>query len=256
MLIRSCSYVFLIVTSVGACVGCSGLTARSAPDLHDAQERAAEDITSAIAVLDKMPQIPDAVRQRTRCLAVAPTVDRPGTVYVGGRHGHAVVTCRVGAAWSAPVFVSLTNGSAGPSIDVDSTDLVMLVMSERAMSQLFRPTFVLGADASTAEGPVGAVGAAGNPGTAPPGATDAGAAPEVLSYGKVHGLFAGAQLGGTFVNQDRDALAAMYGTDADVPGILGGSITPPKEAAAFLAHVAAAFPLPQVASLENPKLVN
>src|SRR6185312_8834399 len=76
-------------------------------------------------------------------------------VRIGGPHGRGVVTCRVGTSWSAPAFVSLTPGSDGPQVPLEGSDLVMLVMSARAMSQLFRPTWVVGADASAAAGPTG-----------------------------------------------------------------------------------------------------
>jgi lipid-binding SYLF domain-containing protein len=56
------------------------------------------------------------------------------------------------------------------------------------------------------------------------------------------GLFAGAELGGAVVKQDVPALAAFYGDGADLHAILGGAVSTPREAAAFLEHVAVAFP--------------
>jgi lipid-binding SYLF domain-containing protein len=225
-----------------ALVGCA--PARSATDPRDAREkreRAAQELTDATVVLDEMREIPAGVRERARCVAVGPSLVRAGFV-VGARHGDGVVTCRTGGAWSAPVFITVTGGSAGPQIGVESSDVVMLVMSERGMSQLFRSSFALGADASASAGPAGGAAQAG---------TDASMTAEILSYARSRGLFAGAELSGSVVKQDGDALVAMYGTSADVPGILGGGVTPPPEAATFLDHVRGAFPPVPVALLRR-----
>jgi len=64
---------------------------------------------------------------------------------------------------------------------------------------------------------------------------------EVLSYARSRGLFAGAELSGAVVKQDREALFATYGPSADVHAILMGNVAPPKEAAAFLTRLGAAF---------------
>lgn len=229
------TYCIFAVLLLGE-AGCSGPNAKSVAEMRGARQRAAEELSGATALVDQLPEIPAAVRERARCIVVAPSSTRPGVVTIGGRHGYGVATCRVGAAWSAPVFVSLTAGSEGPRIDVDSSDLVMLVMSERGMSQMFRPTFVLGADASESAGPTADARGAAHGGQAAAGSA------EVLSYARWHGLFEGAPLSGGFVNQDLDALSAMYGQGADVPGVLGGSVAAPREAADFLARVAAAFP--------------
>jgi lipid-binding SYLF domain-containing protein len=224
---------FAIFGCLFGCLGCSGLGARSPAELRDARGRAAEELAKAVAILENVPDLPAGQRERARCVVVTAADRRPGVVTIGGPHGRGVVTCRVGTAWSAPAFVSLTSGSDGPRLDVEHAETVMLVMSERAMSQLFRPTFVLGADASVAAGQA--------EGRAAPDA-------EILSYARAGGRLSGADLGGTFVSQDSDALVAMYGEDPDVPGVLGGGVRVPGEAAPLLARVAADFRAPRVAS--------
>lgn len=225
-----------------ACSGTGSAPTRSAADTRDSRERAVQELDDAVSVLDEMREMPPDVRARARCVAVFPSLVRAGFI-VGARHGDGVVTCRVAGGWSAPVFLSVTGGSAGPQIGVESSDIVMLVMSDRGMSQLFRSSFAVGADASAAAGPVGGAAQAG---------TDASMTAEILSYARARGLFVGAELSGAVVKQDRDALTAMYGPNADVPGILGGSVAAPTEATAFLDHVRAAFPVSApVASLQR-----
>jgi len=220
-------------------VGCSA-PARSPADARNAdRQRAVEELADATQVVGAMRDVPISLRHRARCVAVVPSLLRAG-LFVGARHGDGVVTCRSGAAWTGPVFVSLTGGSAGWQIGVESSDLVLLVMTERGMTQLFRTSFALGADASAAAGPAGGAAQA---------ATDASLTAEIYSYARTRGLFAGAELSGTVVQQNVDALAAMYGPPADARAILAGKVAAPAEAAPFLAQIALAFPEAPAAAL-------
>lgn len=213
--------------------GCSQPAPKSAVDARVADhDRAVEELADATQVLDEMNQIPTRHRERAKCVVVVPSLVRAGFV-VGARHGDGVASCRSNSGWSAPAFVTITGGSAGLQIGVESSDLVMLVMSDRGMTKLFRTSFALGADASAAAGPVGQAAQAG---------TDASITAEILTYARSRGLFAGAELSGAVVKQDRDALEAVYGSAADVHQILAGDVTAPREAGSFLARLGAAFP--------------
>ncbi len=219
-------------------MGCSQ-PSKSPADARDAsRDRAAEELADAAQVVREMNQIGSAHRERARCVAVLPSLVRAGFI-VGGRHGDGVVSCRTSSGWSAPAFITITGGSAGFQIGVESSDLVMLVMTDRAMAQLFRSNFAVGADASAAAGPVGEAAQAG---------TDASMKAEILSYARSRGLFAGAELSGAVVKQDTDALVAAYGASADVHAILAGDVSAPKEANAFLASLGAEFGSGPVAS--------
>jgi lipid-binding SYLF domain-containing protein len=213
--------------------GCSQPAPKSAVEARDADhDRAVEELADATQVLDEMNQIPSRHRERARCVVVVPSLVRAGFV-VGARHGDGVASCRAKNGWSGPVFVSITGGSAGLQVGFESSDLVMLVMSDRGMTKLFRTSFALGADASAAAGPVGQAAQAG---------TDASITAEILTYARSRGLFAGAELSGAVVKQDGDAIKAVYGTAADVHDILAGDVAAPKEAGSFLARLGAAFP--------------
>jgi len=231
---RLSSIHFLVACSLG----CSQ-PARSAADVHQVDhDRAVEELADATQVLEEMNQIPPRHRERAKCVVIVPSLVRAGFV-VGARHGNGVASCRAKNGWSAPVFVSITGGSAGLQVGVESSDVVMLVMSDRGMTNLFRTSFALGADASAAAGPVGEAAQAG---------TDASMSAEILTYARSRGLFAGAELSGAVVKQDREALAALYGAPGDVHGILAGNVAAPKEAGSFVARLAAAFPETGVAT--------
>jgi lipid-binding SYLF domain-containing protein len=178
-------------------------------------------------------EIPRARREKARCVVVIPSL-MSGGLMLGVKRGSGVVTCRTPAGWSPPAFVTVTGGSAGLQAGVESADVVMLVMSERAVAQLFRSSFELGADASAAAGPVGGDRQA---------STDEKLTAEILSYARSRGLFAGVQLNGAVMKQDAAPAFALYGGSADVHAILAGQVPPPKEANAFADELRKAFPL-------------
>jgi lipid-binding SYLF domain-containing protein len=212
--------------------GCSQPAKSPAEVRTTNHDRAVEELADATQVLDEMNQISPTRRQQARCVAVIPSLVRAGLI-VGGRHGDGVVSCRSTSGWSAPAFISISGGSAGLQIGVESSDVVMLVMTDRAKAQLFRSDFAVGADASASAGPVGEAAQA---------STDSQMKAEILSYARSRGLFAGAELSGAVVKQDVDALAATYGDTQDVHAILGGEVPAPKEASSFLTKLAAEFP--------------
>jgi lipid-binding SYLF domain-containing protein len=223
--------------------GCSLLacyrepSAPAEPNTAD-RDRAVEELNDAAIVLREMSQnspIPRAQREKARCVVVVPSMLKVGLV-VGAEHGHGLVTCRTAPGWSSPAFVTLTGGSAGLQAGVQSADLVMLVTGERAVEKLFRASFQLGSDASVAAGPVGESAQA---------STDSTMTAEILSYARSRGLFAGVDVNGLVMKQDRAACSAIYGKRTEVREILVGNAPPVAEASAFLEQVRLTFPSAQ-----------
>jgi lipid-binding SYLF domain-containing protein len=224
----------LFVSLLAVSAGC-GRSARSSSEASDQdRERAAELLRDATLVVRQLAEadIPGSRRERARCAVVIPSMVSGGLV-IGARHGRGVVSCRAKAQWSGPVFVSISGGSAGFQAGLESSDIVMLIMSERAVAQLFRESFELGADVSAAAGPVGKGAQA---------STDTTMTAEILSYARSRGLFAGAQVSGAAMKQDHAATHALYGDGPDIHAILAGEVPPPKEAEAFLEQLQATFP--------------
>jgi lipid-binding SYLF domain-containing protein len=164
---------------------------------------------------------------------------------IGAQHGHGLVTCRTPPGWSSPAFITLAGGSAGLQVGVESADLVMLIMSDRAVARLFQASFQIGADAAAAAGPVGGSAQA---------STDTTMTAEILSYARSRGLFAGVDVNGLVMKQDRAASAALYGKRTEVREVLVGNAPPIREAAAFLEQVALMFPPPTVSSTRTAEV--
>ena len=106
-----------------------------------------------------------------------------------------------------------------------AVDLVMLIMNKEGMHNLSSSKFKLGADASVAAGPVGRHAAAD---------TDWKLRAQVLSYSRARGAFAGLELNGAVVNQDKDSTREFYGRMVPFKTALTGTIPAPSGAYPFL----------------------
>jgi lipid-binding SYLF domain-containing protein len=92
--------------------------------------------------------------------------------------------------------------------------------------------FKIGGDASAAAGPVGRAGQA---------STDWKMNAELLSYSRNKGLFAGIDLDGTSVSQNRDDTEIYYGAPQEFRTVLEGNVAVPPGAVTFVRSVAHYF---------------
>jgi lipid-binding SYLF domain-containing protein len=189
-------------------------------------------LDSSARVLDEIMATPDKgiptnVLADAQCVAVVPSMIKIAIGF-GGRHGKGVATCRTANGWSAPAPISITGGSWGLQLGGEAIDLVMLVMNEKGMNDLLSSKFKIGADASASAGPVGRQASAN---------TDWKMKSEILTYSRARGLFAGVDLGGAAVTQDKDETRILYGKMVPFATILNGKVSPPKSSQAFLSAI-------------------
>jgi lipid-binding SYLF domain-containing protein len=171
--------------------------------------------------------IPDSIMNNSKCIAVIPSMLKIAVGF-GGNHGKGVATCRTAHGWSAPAPVTITGGSWGLQLGGQAVDLVLVVTNDQGMQHLLSSHFKLGADASAAAGPVGRDTSAD---------TDVKLRAEVLSYSRTRGLFAGIDLSGAAISQDKDSTTALYGKMVPFATILRGHVRTPTGSGAFLATV-------------------
>jgi len=194
-------------------------------DIAKRIEESANVLNEIMATPDKA--IPDKVMSDAKCVAVIPSMVKIAIGF-GGNHGKGVATCRTAAGWSAPAPVTITGGSWGLQLGGQAVDLVMVVTNEQGMQHLLSSKFKLGADASAAAGPVGRDTAAD---------TDIKMRAEVLTYSRARGLFAGIDLSGAVLNQDKEETRLLYGSFVPFADILGGKVQPTAVSTPFLAAV-------------------
>ncbi len=193
-------------------------------------------INAAKVVLNEILSAPDNtiplnILQDATCVGVVPGMKKGAFIW-GAQYGQGVVTCRTGHGWSGPVFIRMAGGSFGFQIGGQSTDLVLVAVNDRGFQDLLKSKFKIGGDASAAAGPVGRSGQA---------ATDWKMGAELLSYSRNKGLFAGIDLDGTSVSQNKEDTELYYGAPHPFEAILHGHVAVPAGAVPFVRDVAHHF---------------
>jgi lipid-binding SYLF domain-containing protein len=214
----------LLTTALAATVAVAPLRA--------ADDDPAKRLNDAAAVFSEVMDAPDSgiprdLLQRAHCVVIVPDLKTAAFV-VGGKYGKGYLTCRQidGVGWSAPATVRIEGGSVGFQIGASSTDLIMLIMTERGADKLLASSFTLGAEGSVAAGPVGRTATA---------QTDAQMHADILSWSRSQGLFAGLALQGATLRQDLDDNNTLYGSKLENREIVTKGVRPPASAAKLLA---------------------
>ena len=212
-------------------VVCLCLVTVAADDTND--NKSVDRVKEASTVLDEIQSAPDTgipeeVLGSADCVAVVPSMLKGGFVF-GARYGRGVASCRTPKGWSTPAFFAIEGGSFGLQIGGQAVDLVMLIMNRDGMGRLLSSKFKLGADASVAAGPVGRHAAAD---------TDWKMRAQVLSYSRTRGAFAGLELNGAVINQDKNSTREFYGRMVPFKTSLSGEVDAPATAYSFLSTLA------------------
>jgi lipid-binding SYLF domain-containing protein len=195
-------------------------------DIDKRLDASAKVLNEIMATPDKA--IPDKVMSDAKCVAVIPSMLKIA-VGVGGSHGKGVATCRTeGGLWSAPAPITMAGGSWGLQLGGQAVDVVMIVTNDDGMQHLISSHFKLGADASAAAGPVGRDAGAD---------TDWKMRAEVLTYSRARGIFAGIDLNGSVVTQDKDETRLLYGRFVPFADILDGKVRPREASESFLSAI-------------------
>jgi lipid-binding SYLF domain-containing protein len=207
-------------------MGVSWAADKDQSDIAKRIDEYAKVLNEIMATPDKA--IPDKVMRDAKCIAVIPSMVKIAIGF-GGNHGKGVATCRTeSGAWSAPAPLTITGGSWGLQLGGQAVDLVMIVTNEQGMQHLLSSKFKLGADASAAAGPVGRDAAADS---------DIKMRAEVLTYSRARGLFAGIDLSGASLTQDKDETRLLYGSFMPFSEILSGKVHATELSEPFLSAV-------------------
>lgn len=215
----------LLLTSLGLSVQASELDIR------------VDTATQILQDLKNIPEnaIPPALMNRAYAVAVIPSVVKAGFI-VGGTYGRGIVVARrADGQWSNPVFVQLTQASLGFQAGLQSTDLILVFKTQRALDGLSRGKITLGADASIAAGPVGRQATA---------STDLQMQSEIYSYARSRGFFAGVSLQGGALAIDRKANGAYYQGESSAARILADASIPGRPSARRFVETLATVALP------------
>jgi lipid-binding SYLF domain-containing protein len=219
------------ISSICLCFLVAGpaFAASSKQDLQDRIDSAKTVMEQIMTAGDR--SIPLNILQQATCVAIVPSLIKGAFVF-GAQYGQGVVTCRTGHGWSGPVFIRMAGGSIGFQIGGQATDLVLVAVNDKGLQDLLKSKFKIGGDASAAAGPIGRSGQA---------STDWKMNAELLSYSRNKGLFAGIDLDGTSVSQNKEDTELYYGGPQHFDTVLKGDVEVPPGAVEFVRTVARFF---------------
>ncbi len=141
-------------------------------------------------------------------LLIFPEVLKAGFIFGGsGGTGVLVLKDEKTCNWGEPAFYTVGSVTFGLQIGGESAEVIMMVMSQKAVDSLLASSFKLGGDTSIALGPIGE-GAKAN------------ITADFISFAKAKGIYADLDLEGSIVKV-RDTLnGAYYGKEVTPADIL------------------------------------
>ena len=150
-----------------------------------------------------------ALLHQARAILIAPRIFKAG-FFFGGEGGQAVLMTRGPHGWSDPAFYTVGSASFGLQIGAQESEMIMFIMSDRALQALMQDKFKIGASAGIAVATLG---------SNVEGATTAHAGADIIVWASSSGAYAGISLDGTLVEPRREGDERYYGrpvTSSDI----------------------------------------
>ena len=148
---------------------------------------------------------------RAKAIIIVPNLIR-AAFFFGGRGGNGVMLVRAAdGKWSNPAFYTLGGISWGLQFGGQSSELVIVVMTDRGLTSIMDREATLGADAGLA---VGELGKGVN------AATGMGYKSDMYAFARSEGLFVGVSLEGSVIAPRETWNQQLYGQDATPESIL------------------------------------
>jgi lipid-binding SYLF domain-containing protein len=145
-----------------------------------------------------------------KAVLIFPELYKGGFV-LGAEGGSGVLSVRGAEGWSQPAFYDLAAGSIGLQIGGQVSEVVLTVMSDKAVQAVLTDQMKFGGDMSIAVGPIGKGLSA---------ETTTNFQADVYSFAKTAGLFGGVSFEGAGILKKDDWNHAYYGQGATPRGIV------------------------------------
>ena len=181
----------------------------------------------AIEGLINVSGIPQKLLGHTKAIVVFPNLVKAAMI-AGARVGKGVVIVRSPKTgkWNPPAFIKSRQASWGIQAGIQRAELVLLVMTNKGLKQLFKTQYNLGRGPQIALGPVGKT-------------IDLNLVlnkNDIFAYSRIEGLFAGLSFEGTVISSDKQANYEYYQQPVSNRNLLMGheGIKVPASGRAFL----------------------
>ena len=147
-------------------------------------------------------KIPHSLLRDAKGIIIVPSLVKVGFI-IGGQGGDAVLLRRIGKVWTYPAFYSLGSPSIGLQAGVSSAQIVLLLMTDRAVAAVRQERFRLGTEAGLA-----ILMAGGNDGAS-------NYHGDIIGWARAGGLYAGLTINDSTLEQKASLNAEYY--DRPVP---------------------------------------
>jgi len=152
---------------------------------------------------------PELLRS-ARAILIVPRLYKGG-FFVGGEGGDGVLLARTAHGWSQPAFYAMGSASFGLQIGLEQSEVVMFIMSQKALDAVLRNQFKIGANAGLAIVTLGSgVGAA----------TTSAVGADIIVWASSSGAYAGITLDGSIIKPSPDSDRDYYGRNVTTRDIL------------------------------------
>ena len=173
--------------------------------------------------------IPQKLLGHTKAIVMFPNLVKTAMI-AGARVGKGVVIVRSPKTgkWNPPAFIKSRQASWGIQAGIQKAELVLLVMTNKGLKQLFKTQYNLGTGPQIAIGPVGK--------TIDLNLQKVLNKNDIFAYSLIEGLFAGLSSEGTVIWSDRNANYKYYQQSVSNRNLLMGheGIKVPASGRAFL----------------------
>jgi len=131
-----------------------------------------------------------------------------GGFFIGGSGGSGALLAqdKKTGKWSYPAFYTMGSVSFGMQIGADSSEIILMVMTDKGMQAMLSTEFKLGGDVALAAGPVGASAKAQTV--------------DILAYGRSKGAFVGIAIDGAVIAPRYEWNNSYYSKDVLLTDIL------------------------------------
>jgi lipid-binding SYLF domain-containing protein len=200
--------IFLALTAFFALASC-----RSAGELGSEPEILVEKARVSFQGMMSDNQYPGLLDLATRAkgIIIVPNLIR-AAFFIGGRGGNGVMLVRgEDGRWSPPAFYTIGGLSWGLQVGGQSSELVIVVMTERGVNAIMNREVTLGGDAGLAIGELGQGVQA---------ATGIGLKSDMYAFARSQGLYVGVSLDGSVISPRELWNQQIYGQGATPKSVL------------------------------------
>jgi SH3 domain-containing YSC84-like protein 1 len=194
------NYIFIFALLVSACA--SSPIRKSSTFEYIELLLDSEEVLDGL-VSDQDEGFPQELLQHTKAIVVFPNLVK-AAVFAGARIGKGVVVVRSPKTgkWNPPAFIKSRQASWGIQAGIQEAELVLLVVTNAGLKQLFKRQFSFGEGPQIAIGPVGK--------TLDLNLDELLSKNDILAYSRINGLFVGLSFEGTVILSDKNANYEYY----------------------------------------------